>query len=167
VKPALAILIAILVLVGIFFFRTRWKPDGPTSAPDFKTTEELITYLAEEARDIAKKSYGIELDYSVESIKRAEEALGKLHEEYVKTKPTSGVQGLASAFGAYVGEAIRRNDPGASWSKDHPVGGPKSYPLKWSGGDSFPMAWCHKRIVNGPEDNVWHKYSVLKDRKDH
>ena len=29
-------------------------------------------------------------------------------------------------------------------------------------GDSFPMGWCEKRIVNGDEDNVWVKYTVLK-----
>lgn len=26
------------------------------------------------------------------------------------------------------------------------------------------MAWCYRRIVNGPEDNVWVKYSVLREK---
>ena len=25
------------------------------------------------------------------------------------------------------------------------------------------MGWCHKRIVNGPEDNVWFKYTMIRD----
>jgi integrase len=50
--------------------------------------------------------------------------------------------------------------------RDDPVGGEKSYPIVWGGGHSYPMAWCYHRIVNGPEDNVWIKYRVLKEQRD-
>jgi hypothetical protein len=119
--------------------------------------------LASEAVDIAKQ-YGITgMDYSVESIHKAEEALANLHEEYRRTGSAAGVKGLASAFGAYVGECIRRSQPGARWERDHPVGGAGSYPLHWRGDEVvWPMAWCYRRITNGAEDNVWQKYAVLK-----
>ena len=26
---------------------------------------------------------------------------------------------------------------------------------------SYPVAWCYKRIANGEEDNVWHKFQLL------
>ena len=33
--------------------------------------------------------------------------------------------------------------------------------LYWKQSQSFPVGWCGKRILNGDEDNVWHKYQVL------
>ncbi len=147
---------AIIVLVQIQ--RKRF------AKPQFRTTDEMMQFLAAEAVDVADKDYHIKLDYSTESIKKVEEVLSKLHEEYTSEK-NKEFQGLAMAFGAYIGEAIRREEPDSKWSQDHPVGGEKSYPLYWLGGDSFPCGWCYKRIVNGSEDNVWHKYMILKQQK--
>jgi len=45
------------------------------------------------------------------------------------------------------------------------VAGEKSYPLHWLGGDSFPVGWCFKRIMNGPEDNVWDKFQVVSKER--
>ena len=73
---------------------------------------------------------------------------------------------LGSAYRAYIGEVIRRSTGGARWERDHPVAGQKSYPLTWSGGVSFPMAWCYKRMVNEPEDNVCNKYPYLREHAD-
>jgi hypothetical protein len=154
---------ALSILMGFFFWRS--KKQVKAAQPSFQTTEELIAYLSEEARDIAKKSYAIDLDYTVESIKRVDEILGKLNLEYVKDNSKPGMRGLASAFGAYVGEVIRRHHQGTTWKQDHPTVGEKTYPIHWDGGESFPMAWCYKRIVNGEEDNVWHKYVVLKETR--
>jgi len=124
-----------------------------------------MRHLASEAVDIADKSYGIKLDYGTESIQQVEVVLGKLHEEFLQRKSEKGVRGLAMAFGAYIGESIRKKVPEAKWDRDHPVAGEKSYPLHWLGGDSFPLGWCYKRIVNGPEDNVWDKFIFAsKDR---
>jgi hypothetical protein len=41
--------------------------------------------------------------------------------------------------------------------------GEKSYPLHWNADESYPFAWCSKRITNGEEDSIWIKYSLLKD----
>lgn len=92
--------------------------------------------------------------------------LGNLHDHYAKNSSSVSVKGLASAYGAYIGEVIRRSEPGAKWERDDEVGGEKSYPIIWGTGlgHSYPMAWCYRRIVNGPEDNVWVKYSVLRDK---
>ena len=161
----------LLILFGLWtmaapFVQKEPVPSSPPAAPPrFETPEALIAYLAEEARDIAKKEHQVDLDYSVESIRKVETILGTLHAEYKKNPATPGVRGLASAYGAYVGEAIRRKHPGASWKQDHPTIGEKTYPLTWSGGESFPMAWCYKRITNGDEDNVWHKYVVLREAR--
>lgn len=150
-----------LVVAGILYLHSKRVREIPI--PTFKTTEELIAYLAEEARDIAQNNYQTSLDYSPQSIQKVEEILGKLHQDYQRNPEIPGVKGIASAFGAYVGEAIRRANTGAKWERDHPKLGERTYPLHWAGGESFPMAWCFQRITQGPEDNVWNKYLLLKE----
>jgi len=156
-------LISLAVIAGGVYWRV--KRTSTPQPPKLETTEELIAYLDNEARDIARKSYHIELDHSLDSIKKVDEVLGKLHDEYVKNNSTPGLRGLGTAFGAYVGEVIRRHHPGTRWERDHPKMGEKTYPLHWEGGESFPMGWCYKRIINGEEDNIWHKYIVLKESR--
>jgi hypothetical protein len=125
-----------------------------------------MRYLAAEAVDMANRDFGIKLDYSVESIEQVEEMLGRLYDEVARRKSSEGVRGLAMMCGAYIGESIRRTEPDAKWEQDHPVAGEKSYPLHWQGGESFPCGWCYNRIMNGPEDNIWHKYLVLKQDRE-
>jgi hypothetical protein len=124
-----------------------------------------VQWLANEAVRDARDQNHVELDYSVASIETVDKVLGGLHEQYSKNPSSISVKGLASSYGAYIGEVIRKTEPGARWERDDAVMGEKSYPLIWGGGNSYPMAWCYRRIVNGPEDNVWVKYRVLKDRR--
>jgi hypothetical protein len=152
----------VVVAIAIALVALRRSPANPIPSGNVGSTEELIQRLADQAIDIAKEDGITGLDYSEKSIQKVEQILGQLHEEHRRTKAETGIQGLASAFGAYVGECIRRNNPCAKWERDHPTMGDKSYPLHWQGGEVFPMAWCYRRIINGSEDNVWHKFSVVK-----
>jgi hypothetical protein len=145
-------------LVVLITFLASCRQRAPE---EFSSTQELIDALSAEAVDIAEKDFEVRLDYSTDSIERVEEILSRLHVEYQEADSDEGVVGLASAFGAYIGECIRRAYPDSRWDRDHPVGGEKSYLIRWAGGDSFPLAWCHRRITQGPEDNVWHKFTVL------
>jgi hypothetical protein len=110
---------------------------------------------------------GVALDYTPESI----EALETRLLEPLHLKRATGAVGdnevreRALEFGAYIGEVLRRKYGGV-WALDHAVGGPNSYPIEWRGGASFPVGWCGKRILNGDEDNVWHKYQVLLAQRD-
>jgi hypothetical protein len=156
------LLIAIVFCVVLFVVVHRFSA---TSLPTFSTTDEKMQWLAEEAKDIAKNQ-GVTLDYSSSSIREVEEVLSKLHEQYQSRNDDSGMHGLAMAFGAYIGETIRREYEGAYWQEDHKVAGPGSFPIHWQGSDSFPVGWCYKRIKNGPEDNVWHKYQFLREQKE-
>jgi hypothetical protein len=163
VKSSTVVLLALLMLGVVFFFLTRRK-EAP--ARKFSSTDEFIQFMAAGAVKDAAGQDRISLDYSVDSIKEVEQILGRLHEQYVKDPSSISAKGLGSAYGAYIGEVIRRSEPGARWESDDAVGGEKSYPIIWGPGHghSYPMAWCYHRIVNGPEDNVWIKYRVLKDR---
>ncbi len=86
-----------------------------------------------------------------------------MHENYLKNPSSISVRGLSAEYGAYVGEVIRRNKGNAYWTRDSDVGGEKSYPLHWNAGESYPFAWCSRRIIDGEGDSIWFKYSVLKD----
>jgi hypothetical protein len=164
VKSSTVVLLALLAL-GVLFLLTRRKE---ASGQKFGSTDEFIQFMAAGAVKDAAEKDRINLDYSVDSIKEVEGILGRLHELYVKDPSSISAKGLGSAYGAYIGEVIRRSEPGAKWERDDAVGGEKSYPIIWGPrhGHSYPMTWCYHRIVNGPEDNVWIKFRVLKDGTD-
>jgi hypothetical protein len=151
----------ILFVAGAIWLRTRAKT---TPERKFATTDEFVQWLANEAVNDARQQDHTKLDYSVESIKTVEQILGRVHSQWTKDPPTVSAKGLGSAYGAYIGEVIRRSEPGAHWERDDELG-EKSYPIIWgpTAGHSYPMAWCYRRILNGDEDNVWVKYRAVKD----
>jgi hypothetical protein len=149
----------VLLVVGSYFYRDYRKKH------QFKTAGEFTQFLATMAVSDAKENNHIFLDYTPESIQNVENILGGLHDQYVKNPSSVSANGLGSAYGAYIGEVIRRSEAGARWERDDPVAGEKSYPFHWGGRVSFPMTWCYDRIVNGPEDNVWVKYQALKEKR--
>ena len=161
-KPAYIIIFVFVAIVALLAI-TRLQRNRVTK-PDFKNLDEMMRWLATEAVDMASKNNGVKLDYTPESIQKVEEVLGKIHDEYERTKPSEGVQGVAMAYGAYIGEVIKRIEPGAKWERSDSVGGENSYPLHWRGGTSYVCAWCYRRITNGEEDNVWHKYIAIRDQ---
>ena len=157
-----------VVIIGliavIICFIAFLKLSKRQTSKSFKNTDEYVRWAASEAVSDADKNNHVHLDYSIASIKDVESILSQLHDQYSKDPKSISAAGLANAYGAYIGEAIRRNEPNVSWLSGDEVAGDKSYPLIWSAGHSYPMAWCYHRIVNGGEDNVWVKYSVLKNR---
>lgn len=151
----------ILVVVVLFLLgyglsrRRRTQSPAPSNDPNV-----FVPLMADRAVQFAK-GRGKVLDYSPESVKAVESLLGELHDLRVKQQLSDrDVNDHALHFGAYIGEIIRRKF-GGSWATDHPVAGPKSFPIHFLGGDSFPVGWCGKRILNGDEDNVWFKYQMV------
>jgi hypothetical protein len=151
-----------LIVVGASSFFLAHKKSPPQGT--FKNPQDVIDFLSTEAVKDADSQSHVHLDYSVESIKRVESMLGGIHDQYVNDPSSIAVNGLASAYGAYLGKVIRKTEPDVKWETNDSVGGDKSYPLIWGAGHSYPMAWCYRRIVDGDSDNVWVKYQVLKER---
>jgi hypothetical protein len=160
-RITVAIIATIAIALGVLM-APRAQRDR-TAKLEFKSTDEMMQYLAGQAVEMADQNFGIKLDYTPGSIEKVEGILGKLHEEYVLTKPSDGLQGLSMAYGAYIGEVMKRSEPGAKWKRDDPVGGERSYPLIYRGGASYVCGWCYRRILNGNEDNVWFKYQAVKN----
>jgi hypothetical protein len=158
--PQRIILLVVLaiVLVGYRAYTRRSQPPGPT--PISTDPNKFMPEMADRAVQFAAQR-GKTLDYTIDSVTSVETLLGELHESRAKQQLSDReVNVQALHFGAYIGEVIRRKY-GGSWSTDHSVAGPKSFPVHWNGGESFPIGWCGKRILNGDEDNVWFKFQVL------
>lgn len=151
-----------LLVLGLMLFIAERVSATPTP-PQFKSTDEMMAYFAAQATQWVRKDRGIDLDYSVDSIKVVEEQLGCVANEVDKTNPQRGTFGIAMGYGAYIGEVLRRRE-GGSWAVDHPVGGPHSYPLTLSSnGTAFPVGWCWKRLTAGEEDNVYFKARLVSE----
>jgi hypothetical protein len=142
-----------------------WKGlhDHAQTLPGIATTDDFIAYASGQAIADAAHYDHITLDYSVLSLKQVDEILSRMHESYLKNPSSISVRGLSAEYGAYVGEVIRRSEGNAYWTRDSKVAGQKSYPLHWNAGESYPLAWCSRRITDGDGDSIWVKYSVLKD----
>jgi hypothetical protein len=128
-----------------------------------------MTAYAEDAVDHARSTCGFTLDYTPESVERVEGILQKLYDDIprnmlsrlLRRGPSpADIVVMAKMYGGYIGECVRRKW-GGQWERDHSVGGPGSYPISSLGHDAFPVGWCFKRLQNGAEDNVWHKFQVL------
>jgi hypothetical protein len=109
------------------------------------------------------------LDYTPESVEQVEAVLEKLYGAvprgvlarlFGRGPSAADISTMSKMYGAYIGECIRRKW-GGQWEVDHPVAGPRSFPISSRGHQSFPLGWCYKRLQNGPEDNVWHKLQIL------
>lgn len=152
------IILAVVVVVAVASVLRR------RSAPSSGVLEEpnaLMAALAEEAVQRARDEFQVALNFSPDSVAAVEDVLGKLHARRLAGEMTDArLHREAMTWGAYIGEVIRRLK-GGHWEKDHSVGGPNSYPIHYGGGQSFVVGWCGKRILNGEEDNVWHKFQVI------
>jgi hypothetical protein len=128
-----------------------------------------IAALAEVAVEHAQQSFQTKLDYSPESLRLVEEILGKLHSTVPKgffslmlgRKATpEQVSRMATAYGAYIGE-VTRSRWGGEWSMKSALYAEPTLTLRVHGEEIYPPGKAYKRLINGPEDNVWHYYHVL------
>jgi hypothetical protein len=148
------------VVMGLMMLLLRVASPS-VSEPKFANTDEMMKHFASEAALWVKQDKGIELDYSLDSIKVIEEQLAQLSKTVDKANPQPGMRGQAVGYGAYIGEVLRRKD-GGSWAVDHPNGWERSYPLTLkSNVVVFPAMWSWKRIINGEQDNIYHKAVIL------
>lgn len=124
------------------------------------SVEALIFQGAVKAIARARSRYELKLDYTNESIRSVETMLSNLHETFVADPRMVDVNSMAFVLGAYIGETIRKNKPGAAWQHDFSTGG-NSYALRSGSETCFPMDWCMQRLSGNADENVWTKYRVF------
>lgn len=126
---------------------------------------ENINELKKELIDLSLKvgsHYGINLDFSIESIKDVEKILSKMSTEYQKNKDEGGLNGLALELTAYIIAVIEKNISIGKWERDSKEFGKDVFPYDLGDGNIiFPYQWCLKRIHEGEGENVWVKLKTL------
>ncbi len=127
--------------------------------------EKLKSELTDNALTIAKE-FGVQLDYSHESIENVEEMLGEVHAGYKETKDEEGLMGIGLSFAAYIISVIEHNSTPGLWQRNHPTIGKDSFPYTWKGSTLFPYVWCMKRILDDEADDVWVNYKDLVMARD-
>jgi hypothetical protein len=130
--------------------------------------DDKIRQIAEayalDAVDFARDGFAFRLDWSDGSIQQIEAILTRMHDEMASAQPTGDqILQFAKMFGSYVGEVFRKNH-GGQWGMVT-LGG-DTFPGMQAdngGGRFWPWGRVRKRLLNGPEDNVWHYYQHLAE----
>ena len=130
--------------------------------------QEIAEAYALDAVDFARDHFALQLDWSDRSVQHIETILTRFHNELSRAKPSEDqIFQFAKMFGSYVGEVFRRNQ-GARWGMVTVAG--ETFPgmeaIK-TGSRFWPWAKVQHRLINGPEDNVWHYYRHLAEQDGH
>jgi hypothetical protein len=118
------------------------------------TMDALMADAADKAVSRARSRYAATLDYSMESIRDVENIMGKAYQLYRAAPQLVDARSMALVFGAYVGETIRRNNPGCFWERSDEVGAEDFYTLYRNDVATFPMQWCLNCITEGAGDDA-------------
>jgi hypothetical protein len=165
------------LLAGIIFALMVWTVQRQRHQPpvEFSTFKGMagakpsdpvgvkMERLAEQAALDAWQRYHMRLQIHVSSLPDFERYLDRLSKEPDFRKSTEKDQRAEGLIGgAFIGEAIRRVH-GGYWLEeklDLKEAGP--FPLQMAGGHAiWPVNWAFKRLMNGPEDNIYHKYRIM------
>ena len=119
--------------------------------PDLADLDAVMASFAEDAVAMAAQRHGIRLDYGPESMEQVEEILAPLHETHKEGNLSRD---------EIAGEVVKRLKEG-NWEKEDSPGGGGSLSVVWDGTAFFPCRWCGKRILDGPDDNIWAKFRFL------
>jgi len=133
-----------------------------TVAAKINSLDQAMSAAAESAVEQAA-SFGYTLDYSETSIRSVEVILAALHDSIGRdSPPEKEIDRMATMFGAYIGEVIKRKW-GGKWKLESAMH-PNQKVLTFETGtiDLWPQFKVGKRLTNGPEDNVWHYFQILR-----
>lgn len=110
--------------------------------------------LARRAVEIARKDYGITLDFSRQSLRDLNRLLDRAHSlitspAYAGKVPDRTIQ----VWGAYLGETIRRENNGI-WTENPAASEYRQYSINTPTGNIFPMEQVYLRVVEGKKNNL-------------
>lgn len=123
------------------------------------TDDEMMVSAAEKAVARARSRYGVDLDFTIASLRGVEVVMARVHDEYRAEPQLIDVNSTAFVFGAYIGETIRRTQA-AVWLKQE-----ADFVLHLKSAECKPVEWCVNRILRGEEANVAAKYEAMTQPK--
>jgi hypothetical protein len=165
--------VVLLLVVGTFvlvLYRRSLPPElknyrGLAGVSSNDVLSVKMERMAEQAALDAWSRCHIEVHIGVHSLPDFERYLDLVSKSaWFKNFSPEDKQAEAIVDGAFVGEAIRRTH-GGFWLEKSDLPGGGVFPLNIGGRINFPVTWCLKRLVNGPEDNVYDKYVFLVLRR--
>jgi hypothetical protein len=141
---------------------------------DIQSVDQALSEAAQSGVEYASQTFGVTLDYSEASIQQVEGILSRIYDsiprgflaKLTKKAPTpKDLERIGFMFGGYIGEVIKRHF-GGRWKMESSLyQGQKVLTFELvGGGELWPQMKVGKRLQNGPEDNVWHYYQVLRQR---
>ena len=154
-------IVALVAVVGGQMLRTYLGKRKVRSDFDY-----AMQVVARQAVKGARADHKVELDFSSDSIERLEGILAKIHEGHLEKPLTDKELQLQSIrWGAYVGEVLKRIQPG-KWQRDSEKAGRGAMPVVFGPGhEAFPCSWVYKRMADGPDDNIVFKFQVFSSPK--
>ena len=133
-----------------------------------------MSAYAMDAVDYCEQGFGVQLDYSEESVRSIEDVFVRLFADlpkgwisrtFKRGPSPEQIDTICKMLGGYIGEVMRRHWGGEWKLRSDVAPGEVIVTLGLPGGtDVWPHFKVAKRLSNGPEDNVWSYYRVLKER---
>lgn len=135
------------------------------------TINEMMFAYAEDTVDFARANFGIELDFTVDSLEHVEYMAAQLYQTKPKNLlskifrkgPTEEeIQQMCKMLGGYVGEIYRKVN-GGDWAINQEF---QAIGVQCGESWVFPPAKVHKRLTNGSEDNLMSYFRVVSELLD-
>jgi hypothetical protein len=138
------------VTLGTLGLWMLWKAD----TRDFsKSLQVRMSHFSEQAVELARKEFAIELNYDVESLPRLEIILDQFHKRHQELPiPEKELSQLVLTWGSYLGIVLQKKY-GGSWEKDSLLAGKNTFPLRFATTEAIPVIWCLRRIRKGAAAN--------------
>lgn len=138
--------------------------------PDQKILEGMMTAAAADAVEMARRRFGVELDFSEGSMRRVERCVARFGEvlgggflrRLLRRGPSPDqILVVAKLFGGYLGEVYRQHHGGTWQVNPAPTEEVARATLRHPSGASFaPIAIVHERLLKGGP-SLWTSYSQL------
>lgn len=141
---------------------SRAAQDSPTNERAKATQREFMQQqrraMSSVAVEIAKEAFGIDLDYSVDSIKAVDQVMEHYHQMLQRGVEIPFQDALFAQFGVYLVVVIEKAYGSGVLEPNDPVEGPGSLPFTWHEKKMFPSDWCRKRVNEGKSQDIWKKF---------
>lgn len=134
-----------------------------------KDINQWMAFYANGAVELAAHLNMPTLDYSIDSIKQVEELCASLYNDtpknfisrlFKRSYSKKEMIETAKMLGAYVGEVIIKKF-GGKWDYENTSIKGNAIVLTIDDIKLFPVGKVYKRLVNGPEDNVYHYFHFI------
>lgn len=126
---------------------------------------EVFRLYSLDCVDLARNSFGVTLGVTADSIREVEAMAGRFHDELPAANISSeAIERIAKILGGHIAHVIVQLHgwtPGKAFfdeTQTFAIERPSGAGLIW------PPQKALDRLINGPEDNLWHYYQLSTDQ---